>query len=553
MYNEMNREARKALMESTRITLRNNTLSDDARANAHHILAQCLVAEYYETKDIEDIDKALKNHNAAIVLKPQESSYLVARGKVYTLKGQHYLAALDVTEALTLSEKDPNILKAFCTQEAAADLLRLQEVKDSLQSLQTDYRIPPELATAITKLTNVVGGLILKVDTQGREIIELRKQITELRNIILEHKQTSAQDTQSKIENVQKEVDTLKAHLSKNEEHDSLVEARVTATAQNVEALRLHQQETDEWIKRFGMRTVEELDNIKKQIDVLVVDQRDTYNILLDLNSRLRSLPDMGCLPEALQKIVGREKDAQDAKMQLQEIMRDAPSYKSAFYTELRLELNSVFIASMAIKSGLVGIEAQGVAAKAGQVCKALEAIPVIGSGVKFFGTMLTAIAEVQTEVNCMHYLELTSSIVEMDQFSDKLSRQLTNAMIDQTLLQDDQSFFGKISQTFKEARLSIAPQNVKDRFSKYLNDCKQTAGEADAERGKKDAAIVADLIICKIYTGTTGHRRLEDKTQQLQDFILQKYEVTTEDTNIAQPKESDIEYVTEMLGDYTA
>jgi hypothetical protein len=234
-----------------------------------------------------------------------------------------------------------------------------------------------------------------------------------------------------------------------------------------------------------------------------------------------------------LSRVIAREELTQLENEKLEIIYKDA--YSSSLYKNLRIQLNAIYLASMTISSGMVGNQKRGAIGKVGDMLNAAGGqIPIIGAGIQFFASILSAYDEKQQEDKIKAYANnLVPDSTEMAELSRKISLRIVSEFklkgyVKETLLQKSWKALSKVGEAVNTA-IDITANipkliakgciTLKEKMNNALNDGQPSDEERikkqEWEAGEKDAGILLKVVLEAIYNEDDEKASFIEKLQE--------------------------------------
>jgi hypothetical protein len=258
-----------------------------------------------------------------------------------------------------------------------------------------------------------------------------------------------------------------------------------------------------------------------------------------------------------LSKVIAREEVAKVEDGQLSEIYQDA--YSRSLYENLRMQLNAMYLAATTISTGMVQNQKRGVIGNVGTLLQSVSAhIPIIGAGVNFFASILSAYDNQRQADKVKAYTNLVLDSNEMAKLSSKISLQIVAGFQLKGHLQDQmiRNIVGTLKQVQTAAtKVTHLSANLPEfivkgyqQFSQDVNNAlkgtqptpEEKAKAHDWKEGEHDAGIVLKAILESIYDEKEGllgelnrkkaihdeDQRVAGKAELIVSFIVDRYKI---------------------------
>lgn len=485
--------------------------------------------------DIKDDDveysAALQCLNDAIGYRGTNPMYFAERSKLHVKMGNMGLAVLDMGKVKELPQSANFIFNRY-TQSTIEEVGKLKAAQDTIDKLSRAGRLDKELADSLRLMNQVTASHSVKLFAHEQRLDEKDIQIRMLNEKVQEltarldtaPPPVTQQDIAHAMQTLREDINALRAQVAHLTQRMDLIEQQVSSLD-----------------KTFHLDH-EAQEAIKQDLTRLHIIDRDTQKQITNIMNKFYN-------PNLL-AVLSRESDRAVMDEQERAIMDDP--YQAAFYKTIRTQLNAVYVASEVISTGLVDVcstatlagkgalvasNASTVAtiatavshkvAAVGQVIEVVgKHIPLLGSAVQLLGKLLAASNTAAVEVHCQHYLALAESASDMDaKVAKPVSHTLTrnHMTLDKTELHNSESFFTKVGNAVNKLRHAVlAPQEIQRYFNEMFEGHEHTADEDLKISGIKDATLVADILICKIYEGDP----VISTSRALIQYVLDTYQL---------------------------
>ncbi|MEK6734545.1 MAG: hypothetical protein AABY27_05505 [Pseudomonadota bacterium] len=281
-------------------------------------------------------------------------------------------------------------------------------------------------------------------------------------------------------------------------------------------------------------------------------ERRDSQDIdILELRSGLQEVQKQlkNINIEVLEAVIDKEKLHQNDRAEVIQI--EADEYKASLYNAIIWQLNSVYIATSAISTGMVKNEGQDIAGKIGGLLTTIgKHTPLAGIGLTIVGQIFDGVNDFNQGKKVKNYVKLARDSNVMSKVAEKIARKfaLSNMEITEVMTISD-GIEATIDAVNNAKSISVASivtnaleeitsrvQNIQDDVVagnkvKGLKDyasrfIKNSQEDSQSSKGEKDAGIIARLIVKMIFEGKIefgSARRSEEKAQIIFDSINAK------------------------------
>jgi hypothetical protein len=371
-----------------------NLRFDPKDDNGYYMKGVAYVKLFKHTKSDVYAKLALKAFDKAVELTDaKNTTYLADRSKLHVAMGDNDLAVSDIA----IISKLPRVsgIEGFYANNTVRDIAKLEAVQDSVNKLGASGKIPKELAEAINSHAKITASLVVQVDEHGNRISDHDDKIEKLElivNSLVENKSI----TREQIVIITRELEAIDKKVADHE-------ARITRTEVELREL------ADKW--GISQQAMEEM---KASLEALEIDHENMLTAIDHI------VDNMGVIEHDISRV--RAEDA--AKAELQEMLSDP--YKSSFYYGLRSELNATYMAAKVVQTDIISNTKTGLLGDVGGALQTVSRfIPVFGSAVGFFSTILSMVDKTQQKAMVARYANIAVSEGDMDQISEKVALSL--------------------------------------------------------------------------------------------------------------------------------
>lgn len=517
-----------------KIKLNNGNIKRDSTNPAHYHAKARNLAELSELvsgdKKAAYQKQSLECYNKAIDLDTENSLYLADRSKLHVALGNNELAIIDVQTISSLPKAEG--LDGFYVGNTIRDVARLSQIQDSIAQLEQKGTIGTELANILKEHANITSGLVVQVGSYGEKLVKQEEKLAghddriEQLELLVKQLQKSNEISEAKnieLENRFKhETEAIKAQVAAN----------TIAISGHDRVLEEHKRELDKLDAKLGS-LASKLDSIKL---------------------------------EQLEKVIERS-ELQDAEAAELDVIK-GDICKLTFYNSVRWQMNSLYVASSAITTGMLENQKTGTIGKIGSLLDSISShIPFIGIGVQLFGEILQEVDKKDQEKNIEKYVELAVDNTDMSRLAEIVARKLALKIGNSKVGNDEVSKFminlgeagEKLSQAYEAAGwvqavaessdtgsiakitaslYTKARDTVKTKMEKAkgAKDAKEYAKrfleneppeDPEVRKGEVLAKIVVKELTKSIYAGKIEELagRPEEKAAKLTTYITDFYE----------------------------
>lgn len=452
--------------------------------------------------------EALDCLNKAVNLDSGNSLYLADRSKLYVALGNNDLAVKDV-ESIIMLPKSNDVVGMY-VGNTIRDITALKAIQETVNQLSEKGVIVPELATALNEHARVTAGLVVQVGAHGEK---LDKQ-------------------EAKVAGHDNEIAELKLLVQE------LAEARKISDARNEELIGKFRQETAILKARVDANT-EEIAGINERLSVLE-DKLSPVKL------------------EQLERVIERSELEEAGQRELEIIEQDA--CRLAFYHSVRWQMNSLYVASAAIATGMLENQKTGTVGKVGKVLDSVSGhIPFIGIGVQLIGEILQEVDKIEEGKKIEKYVELAVDNADMAKLAEHVARKLALKVGKSNIGNDvKQKFMLRLEETSENMHkvydmaewaagvnsgssatgsIAKATAHIYDKIKTKLSQSKgkgiskysrleHQESEPETQKGGILAKIVVKELTKSIYAGKIAPEgRPEEKAGELTKYITEYYE----------------------------
>lgn len=468
------------------------------------------------TKDLNHGQEALKCLDKAVALtNSQNRLYLAERSKAHAKMGNNDLAVADLAAISALpkvSDGDETIEDIY-TRNTVNNIAKLEGIRNIVKSLKVKGKISPELAKVLDEHAKITSDLVVQVDEQHGRLNNIDDKIVFLEGII--------RKLQSDMQLSSSEIERLNIDNEANKE----------AIKEHSLAIESMRAQMEEFARSLNL-TNEQLTILEQELEEYGIDNESIREIL-PLVSRI--------------KLVVQEQELADlSKKNLAEIMDDP--YKASFYSAVTKNLNSTYLATEVIGTGMVKNNKSGIVGNIGNVLQVTGSyVPVFGVGVQILGFLLSCVDDHRESVFAANYRSIADSAGEMHEIADRVGRSLVDGSFDRAILDGEGTIQEKLTKFFKslaDMTCSFSSGSGHEDTGKMLTKCKDKIKKSfgffasnsedhttemkgveesvnDTVLGEMHGNLISSLIIKKMFeTSLEGRPSLEAKVDRLIGFI---------------------------------